>query len=211
MTLRETKAFKPEETKVILRAASAISNTRDAFPRAKRWVMWLCAYSGARAGEVTQLRGVDVIPRGDFYAMRLTPEAGSIKTGKARTVPLHEHLIAQGFIDFVRAQGGGPLFHNVRAADTAEADPLNPGYSPAIKTRQRLGTWVRALGITDPEVGPTHGWRHTFQQIADRVGIAEKMSDAITGHAPASTGRKYGPATVEDMAEALKKFPRYAV
>ena len=70
---------------------------------------------------------------------------------------------------------------------------------------------MRELGITDPEVGPTHGWRHTFQQIADRVGIAEKMSDAITGHAPASTGRRYGPATVEDMAEAMKKFPRYVV
>ena len=117
----EGKAFRPEEAKVILRAALAVSNTRDAFPRAKRWVMWLCAYSGARAGEVTQLRGVDVIPRGDFYAMRLTPEAGSIKTGNARTVPLHEHLIAQGFIDFVRAQGGGPLFHNVRAADTGRS------------------------------------------------------------------------------------------
>jgi hypothetical protein len=54
--LRETKAFKPEEAQVILRAASAISNTRDAFPRAKRWVMWLCAYSGARSGEIAQLR-----------------------------------------------------------------------------------------------------------------------------------------------------------
>ena len=134
----EGKAFKPEEAKVILRAALAISNTRDAFPRAKRWVMWLCAYSGARAGEITQLRGVDVIPRGDFYAMRLTPEAGSIKTGNARTVPLHEHLIAQGFIEFVTGSGRGPLFYNVRAADTAEADPLNPERSPAIKTRSGL-------------------------------------------------------------------------
>jgi integrase len=207
----EGKAFKPEEAQVILRASTAITNQRDAFPRAKRWVMWVCAYSGARSGEITQLRGIDVVERGDFYVMRLTPEANTIKTGNARTVPLHEHLIAQGFIEFVRAQGEGPLFYNVRAADTAEADPLNPEHHPSIKTRQRLGTWVRELGITDPEVGPTHGWRHTFQQIADRVGIAEKMSDKITGHAPASTGRKYGPATVEDMAEALKKFPRYAV
>ena len=207
----EGKAFRPEEARAILQAALAVSNTRDAFSRAQRWAMWLCAYSGARAGEVTQLRGVDVIPRGDFYAMRLTPEAGPIKTGNARIVPIHEHLIAQGFIEFVQGSGGGPLFYNVRAADTAEADPLNPRLSPAIRTRQRLGAWVRTLGITDPEVGPTHGWRHTFQQIADRVGIPEKMSDAITGHAPASTGRRYGPATVEDMAEALKKFPRYMV
>jgi len=207
----EGKSFKPEEVQVILRASTAITNLRDAFPRAKRWVMWVCAYSGARSGEITQLRGVDVIQRGDFYAMRLTPEAGSIKTSNARTVPLHEHLIAQGFIEFVRTQGDGPLFYNLRAAAAGEVDPLNPERSPSIKTRGRLGAWVRELGITDPEVGPTHGWRNTFQRIADRVGIAEKMSDRITGHAPASIGRRYGPATVEDMAEALKKFPRYVV
>ena len=207
----EGKAFKPEEAQVILRACTAIVNLREAFPRAQRWVMWVCAYSGARSGEITQLRGSDVTLRGDLYVMRLTPEAGSIKTSTARTVPLHEHLIAQGFIDFVRAQGNGPLFYNVRKASEVEIDPLNPERSPSIKTRGRLGTWVRELGITDPGVGPTHGWRHMFQRIADSVGIPEKMSDAITGHAPASTGRKYGPPTVEGMAEALKKFPRYMV
>jgi integrase len=144
--------------------------------------------------------------------MRLTPEAGSIKTSNARTVPLHAHLVEQGFIQFVRAQGDGPLFYNKRAATDAEADPLKPKMPPAAKVRQRLGAWVRDdLGITDPEVGPTHGWRHTFQRIADSVDIAEKMSDAITGHAPASTGRKYGPPTIEGMAQALKKFPRYLV
>ena len=50
IVLREDgKAFKPEEAKVILSASSAITNTKDAFPRAKRWVMWVCAYSGARS------------------------------------------------------------------------------------------------------------------------------------------------------------------
>jgi integrase len=207
----EGKAFKPQEAQVILRASSAIINVKDAFPRAMRWAMWICAYSGARSGEITQLRGADVTKRGSFYVMRLTPEAGSIKTSSARTVPLHEHLIAQGFIEFVRAQGEGPLFYNERAATNADADPLKPKRHPAIKVRQRLGEWVRELGISDPEVGPTHGWRHLFQRIADSAGIAEKMSDAITGHAPASTGRRYGPPTVDGLAEALKKFPRYIV
>jgi integrase len=209
--LRETKAFKPEEAQVILRAASAITNLRDAFPRAKRWVMWLCAYSGARSGEITQMRGIDVTPRGDFYVMRLTPEANTIKTDQARTVPIHEHLIAQGFIEFVRAQGPGPLFYNVRTATAAEADPLNPERHPSIKTRGRLGTWVRELGITDPEVGPTHGWRHTFKAKAARYGIDDGFSDGITGHAPPTVGRSYRAPTVEDMAEALKRFPRYVV
>jgi integrase len=209
--LRETKAFKPEEVQIILQATMRYAHPTSAFKRAQRWAMWLCAYSGARAGEITQLRGTDIIKRGELYAMRLTPEAGTIKTGKARTVPLHEHITAQGFIEFARAQGAGPLFYNARPQITGTVDRLKPGRHPSVKARERLGTWVRALGIDDPEVGPTHGWRHTFKQVAEREGITEKVSDAITGHAASTTGRSYGAPTVEDMAEALKKFPRYMV
>ena len=42
--------------------------------------------------------------------MKLTPEAGTMKTGKARTVPIHAHVIEQGFIEFVKLRGKGPLF-----------------------------------------------------------------------------------------------------
>jgi hypothetical protein len=41
------------------------------------------------------------------------------------------------------------------------------------------------------------------------VGITEKVHDAITGHTPATEGRKYGQPSVTDMAKALKKFPRF--
>ncbi len=54
-----------------------------------------------------------------------------------------------------------------------------------------------------------HAWRHTFKQIADRAGISERMSDYITGHKHGTEGAKYGAPTLEDMAAALVKFPRY--
>jgi integrase len=176
---------------------------------AKRWVPWLCAYSGARAGEITQLRGIDVQRRGEFYVMRLLPEAGTIKTREARTVPLHEHLIEQGFLEFVHARGKGPLFYEKEANEQSAANPMRPKRPRAVKTRDRVAEWVRKLGITDPEVQPNHAWRDTFKQIAERHGITERVHDAITGHAPRTVGRTYGKATPEDMAEALKKFPRY--
>jgi len=37
--------------------------------------------------------------------------------------------------------------------------------------------WVRKLALADRELKPNHAWRHTFKQIADRVGISERMSD----------------------------------
>ena len=180
----EGKAFKLEEANIILRASLSVQNTRDAFPRAKRWVMWLCAYSGARAGEVTQLRGVDITQRGNLYAMRLTPEAGSIKTGSARTVPLHEHLIAQGFIEFVHAQGNGPLFYNARETATTEPDPLNPERSPSVKTRGRLGAWVRELGIPTPKlvrrtVGGTRFSRSLTGSVFPRRSVIESRATRL--------------------------------
>ena len=80
---------------------------------------------------------------------------------------------------------------------------------PYAQVRQRLADWVRSVGVDDEHVQPNHAWRHTFKQIADRFGISERMSDYITGHAHKSVGATYGAPTLEDMAEALKKFPRY--
>jgi integrase len=208
---RETKAFRPEEVLVILRASVAYKQPRTARDRARRWAMWLCAYSGARAGEITQLRGSDVEQRGDFHVMKLTPDAGTIKTRQTRIVPIHEHVIEQGFLDMVRQVGNGPLFYNLAKTPRANFDPLKPSRSRAATARAHLSDWVRELGVKDPEVSPTHAWRHTFKQRAARNGISENDHDEITGHAPASEGRKYTTPTVEDMAAALQKFPRYQV
>jgi len=207
---RETgPAFSPHEMRTILKATLAYESPRTPRERAKRWVFWLCAYSGARAGEITQLRGKDVEQRSTFHVMKLSPDAGTIKTRKARTVPLHEHIIEQGFLEMVRNLGQGALFYDDKAPRRESDDPLNPSRSRAGNVRGDLAEWVRQLGITDKEVSPTHAWRHTFKQTAERAGITEKIHDAITGHTPPSEGRKYGPPTIEDMAEALKKYPRY--
>jgi integrase len=203
---RETQAFSADEIRLILSSASAIKDTATPAMATRRWVPWICAYSGARAGEITQLRGQDVVERDG----RITPDAGPIKTREARTVPLHEHLIAQGFFEFVKSIGKGPLFYYAEQ-ETSTRDITNPKRSRAVQARNRLGEWVRSIGVTDKEASPTHGWRHTFKQIADRHRISDRVSDAITGHAPPTEGRAYGAPTLEDMANALQHFPRYKI
>jgi len=207
ITTRESKAFTMAETATILNKALTI-NVRSKTDAAKRWGPWLAAYSGARMGEITQLRGVDIIEQDGLPAMKISPEAGTTKNRKARLVPLHEHLIAQGFIQFVHASGDGPLFYNVAAQDVAD-DPTNPKRARSVKARERVGAWVRDLGIKDPELSPNHAWRHTFKAIGFRCGMTEKIIDAIVGHAPASVGRAYGAPELSDKASELRKFPRY--
>jgi integrase len=203
------RSFSPAEATTILRASLTYENPISATERTRRWVPWICAYTGARPGEIAQLRGRDVENRNGLYVLKLTPEAGTIKTAKARVVPLHEHLIAQGFIEMVQQVGKGALFYNDTKPQRTSGDPLKPSRSRADTARARLGEWVRGLGVDDPEISPTHAWRHTFKRIADEIGMPEKMNDAITGHTQATEGRKYGPPTVEAMAAALAKFPRY--
>jgi integrase len=205
---RETKAFDDAEIKTILAAALRCDDTKSYRERAFRWVPWICAYTGARAGEITQLRAIDIQQRNGAYFARLTPSAGKIKTRRARTVPLHEHLIAQGFLEFVEGAQGRPLFYRTRGHVQGEVES-GPRQGPAERMRSQVGTWVRSLGITDPEISPNHAWRHTFKAMAARVAIDERYSDAITGHSPATIGRAYTKPLPEDLADALKKFPRY--
>lgn len=205
---RETKAFTGDEIKTILKAALGVE-VRSKSDAAKRWSPWLAAYSGARMGELTQLRGVDIVTSDGIHAMKISPEAGTTKTGKARTVPLHEHLIKQGFVAFVKANGKGALFYNETSEPTGSDDPTNPRKPRYVKAREHIAAWVRNLGVNDPEVSPNHAWRHTFKAIGFRCGIPEKVLDSIVGHAPASVGRAYGEPTLADKAQELRKFPRY--
>jgi len=205
---RRPKWFTQAELARILNAALEYASPQTATERARRWVPWLCAYSGARAGEITQLRGSDVGEHEGVLAIVLTPEAGTIKTREARWVPIHEHLVSQGFLKFVAECGTGPLFYDPPTEARAQ-DKLKPRRTPPQTARAKLGEWTRKLGITDKGLSPTHAWRHTFQRAADRAGIPEKISDAIVGHTPANEARKYAVPTVDDMAEALKLFPRF--
>jgi integrase len=140
---RESKAFSAEEARTILRAAMTVDDRASAFAAAKRWVPWLSAYSGARAGELTQLRGQDIEQRRQAWVMRIRPDAGTVKTGEARTVPLHEHIIEQGFLDYVQRRGRGPLFYDPETTDVP-SDPMKPKKPKAVEARAALGRWVRS-------------------------------------------------------------------
>jgi len=205
---RETeKEFTEDEAKTILRASLLVELAPQGargseWAAAKRWVPWLCAYTGARVGELTQCRAGDIEcrpsdPKGSlegagYPVLRITPEAGTVKTGKARTVPIHPHLVEMGLLDYVEAVKArlgkqGPLFFRPPAKPSR-----NPGYrGPAVKARERLAKWVRELGVSDRGIQPNHAWRHTFKRRAARAGIEPRIRDGICGHAPRTVAEAY--------------------
>jgi integrase len=205
---RKMRGFNDDEASAILSATlapfSALMSKENA--AARRWVPWLCAYTGARVNEMTQLRGEDVFAVMDLWCVRICPEAGTVKNTKERIVPLHPHLIEQGFVKFARRAGKGPLFYS--PARQRRADRKNPTYA---SVGNKLAEWVRGLGIEDASVAPNHGWRHRFKTVGRRFRMDRSIVDAIQGHAPKTTGDDYGEYPPDAMAAEISKHPRYEV
>lgn len=207
-------AFSDDEAALILSETLREPDPRVGreFADALRWVPWLMAYSGARVNEITQLHREDFYWRtiGDerVFVMRLTPKAGRrIKTGEARDVPVHPHLVEQGFHRFVEGKRAGPLFVDpTKRRKGDEARPQNH------KVADKMAEWVRVIGVEDEDIQPNHAWRHRFNRVARIVGMNPEVRDAIEGHAPRTEGEKYGAdMPLDPMWAAIKMLPRFAV
>jgi hypothetical protein len=134
--------------------------------------------------------------------LRLTPEAGSIKTNKFCDVPVHEHLIAEGFVEFVKMAKDGHLFCRLGKDGTITG--------PAGGVYKRVRDLVREV-IKDKSVQPNHAWRYTFKTYGLEAGIQEITLDAISNHAPKHQGGRYTKVTLKARTEAMSRFPRYTV
>jgi integrase len=199
--------FTDAEAKQILLASlrdqSSLGEMEESNKMAIRWVPWICAYSGARVSEITQLRKEDLIEEYGIACLRITPEAGSVKTGQYRIVPLHPHLIEMGLPQFIRDHLPGPLFYSPKKVGE---DTM----SRAKSAGKKVGIWVREVaGVTDPKVWPNHGWRHRFKTIARDVDIPPEYSDTLTGHEDGRASSDYGETTVKALWREIQKLPRY--
>ncbi len=171
---------------------------------AKRWIPWLCAYTGARVGEMAQLRKQDLRHEDGLWIITITPEAGTVKDGEFREVPLHGHLVDMGFPEFVATADAGYLFMKV-------LEPTEKAQRGAWRTtKKRVTDFVREI-VTDAAVAPNHGWRHRFMTVGRELGIPKDVRFAITGHDSKDEGDDYGGTTNKAKAAALAKYPRYEV
>ena len=118
----------------------------------RRWLPWLAALSGARIGELAQLWGSAIKVENGVYFMEIkpAPDGGSLKTPNSeRRVPLHPVLIKDGFLDFMKMKGEGPLFYQRNSGD--------PNKLHASKgVTNHMAAWVREQGFNDPRKVFTH-------------------------------------------------------
>jgi integrase len=203
------KAFSPVQARGILAAADKETLA------ARRWIPWLTALTGSRVAAIANLRKQDVVQVEGIWCLRISRQAGPIKTAASeRLVPIHSAVLARGFLSFVEKTDRERLFiekplavNGLQLMITAETGPRV--YHPARSTLRRLSDWLHSLDLgigRDAKVDPNHAWRHWFKEQAFAEGVPEKITDAIVGHAQATTSRRYGSVSMVMMAEALEKI-----
>ena len=199
-----SKGFSDAEAVAILAASLKYENDNEyeGTAAAKRWVPWLCAFTGARVGEIAQLRRQDIRWENSRCIIRITPEAGTVKTNDAREVVLHRQLGDVGFEAFVKTLPNGHLFLKPRQ----DGDVLGPLQG----LKNRLAEFGRSI-VPDRNVAPNHGWRHRFKTIGMESGIAPRILDAIQGQAARTVADTYGEVSIKTIAAAIDRFPTFDI
>ena len=160
--LSSDRTYTLDEARLILMASRGETKPE------RRWLPWLCAYSGARVNEIGKLRRSNFLTIEGVHCYRLRVDNSrdqSIKTDAGvRTIPLHSAIIAEGFLTYLEGVGDDKMLF-----------PKNSG--------QNISRWLKrkVFGI-DHGKPPNHAWRHLFKDLCGRYEVEDWARIAITGY-----------------------------
>ncbi|TDY24307.1 phage integrase family protein [Paraburkholderia sp. BL6665CI2N2] len=180
-----------------------VRNWDNVTPEDGRAALLLLLHTGARIGEIAQLRREDFQTRHGVKTVRMTDEAGTVKTDESeRIVALASHLLADPWFS---------AWHERVAGGTGGAFPSLSGRATA--PGDTLGRWFlelrRSLGLPTGRLDGSHKFRHWIRGALADKGIGTETADSITGHAAqGSSGRvNYTKAaSPRTMREALDRL-----
>jgi integrase len=147
----------------------------------RKWIVYLGIYTGARRGELVQLRKEDVkfdIPTKRHYLLITdVHESQKLKTGNAkRKIPLHMDLINAGFIDYVESCKER-VFDSVNNSEVVTAWFARQLHNLEIDSTNELGH-IRSF----------HSFRHTFITKVMNAGVQVNLVQQVVGHEISSLG-----------------------
>jgi site-specific recombinase XerD len=110
----DEKGFTDNDAKTILKATLHKGSRLLSIEMraARRWVPWICAYTGARVNEITSLQPSNIVRLEGIDCFSLPKDR--TKGRKKRLVPIHSDLVKQGFLAYVeeRKKLRMPLFYD---------------------------------------------------------------------------------------------------
>ena len=128
--------------------------------------------------------------RNGIWCMVIKPSLE--KTAQWRAVPIHSHVIEEGFLAYVEERQKAEKTILLRPRASPRRHARHPQFH---KVAERIGEWVHGLGIAIG-VKPNHGWRHLFKCVARHVKMDREVEGFITGHRPKDANAATTTATV---------------
>ncbi len=153
------------------------------------WIPLIAIYSGARLGEIAQLRNADVRQLHGVWIFHITEEGDggkSTKTeGSMRVVPVHSKLIQMGFLKFHARQSamGDKLF--------PEMKPDARGYISGTASTF-FNDYFRTIGVKTDRSKNFHSLRHNVADAFRAAGYLDEQHGVLLGHTKGSTTGRYG-------------------
>jgi integrase len=195
----DRESFTDEDLTKLFKSAAWANRSKD-YRTFIDWFFRIGAYTGARIGEIAQLRAEDVFEHHGTWVFRLTfedEEGGrQSKTRRIKIVPVADQLIRWGFLKFVESRKGGQLFPNVKPNAAGN-------WSAAVSPK--VSAVLRKAGF--PKEYVAHSWRHT---IGTRLrGKAEDSVVKRLTHPPKTGGsvwHRYGDVEIAEMKKAVNKL-----
>ena len=180
------------------------------------WIPLLGLYTGARIGELAQLRVQDITLENGIPVIQITDadEGQRLKTSASRRcIPIHPELISLGLLDYVKDIQVAPYNLASRAPHGSLWPQLN---ASAAQQGNLISSWFsryrKSVGLTGtyPDF---HCLRHTVRTKMAHAKVSEHVMDAITGHETGgSTGRKvYQHLQMEDLTTAIQSIAYSAI
>lgn len=174
-------------------------NAHKPYGMACYWVPLMCRYTGARLEEMAQLDKSDIVKHqnGIHYFNIRRGEGQSVKTNSSlRHIPIPEHLIELGFLEYVEASQGR-LFPDLKE---------NKYESKSACLSSWWSNIVEKVGVSTEQ--PSHAFRHAFKTIMRSLEVADTISDAITGHKTKGVGASYGTVELTIKKKVIDRVPR---
>ncbi len=199
----QRRGFEADELKKVF---AALEQFREDVPT-KFWVPALAVYTGARAGEICQLRSVDVIEVDGVHCLNLSefgPDGARVADKRLKTaaseriVPLHPAIIEAGFIQFVERQHNHDrLFPDLKAGRKGN---FSHEFS------KWFGRFKRGIGFVQPSL-VFHSFRHGFRDACRMADINDETSRALGGWSAINQATRYGNrGMVPVLDRAMKKL-----
>ena len=169
---------------------------------ARVW-LWVLLWSGATAGEIAQARVQDVQTRDGVACLRITDDAGTVKTDdRERWLPIATAVLPhfRAHLEARKAAGDTRLFPSFHS---------RPKTTPANMATKWFRKFRETMELPPGPLQGSHKFRHTVRTKFAALNISPDIGDRVTGHAATgSQGRQTYTGTLPPtvLADAIERL-----